>query len=83
MLNTGGAEHTVPAQATVATSGGPPSTPATLIMTSGTGSSTLEGLRWIFIALPSFPQSPRALSYITRDDARRLARVPMSVTAPV
>ena len=47
----GGAEHTVPTQARVTMLGAPPSTPATLTMTSGTGSSTFAGLRWIFIAL--------------------------------
>src|SRR5664280_591790 len=51
MLSMGGAEQTLPTQASVTMSGSPPSTPATLTMTSGTGRSTFDGLRWIFIAL--------------------------------
>ena len=47
----GGAEHTVPAQARVMMLAAPPSAPARLTMTSGTGRSTFVGLRWIFIAL--------------------------------
>ncbi len=50
--------------------GAPPSTPATLTMTSGTGSSTFVGLRWIFIAL-LLARTCGRLSYITYDDTRR------------